>query len=104
MLHDLLREKLKQGILFLPHAALQMSRLERMISPADVRKVIEDGTIIEDYPDDARAPSCLVKGKGTDERTIHVVCAPKDTYLAIITAYIPDATQWSDNYTKRIYK
>ena len=35
-------------------------------------------------------------------RAIHVVCSPKDTYLAIITAYIPDPALWSDDFTKRI--
>ena len=77
MIHDVIREKAIQQILFLPHAALQMSRTERMISPDDVRKVIEQGTIIEDYPDDSRGHSCLIMGKTTDNRPLHVVCAPR---------------------------
>ena len=39
-------------ILFLPHAVQQMSRPERMISAAEVRRVVRTGEIIEDYPDD----------------------------------------------------
>ena len=73
-----------------------------MISTADVRKVLEEGEIIEDYPEDTRGPSCLMLGSGTDGRPIHVVCTPKDEYLAIITAYIPDKAQWSKNYKTRI--
>lgn len=90
----------KQRILFLPHAIKQMSRAERMISPSDVKMCIFEGTIIEEYLDDARGKSCLVCYIAN--RVIHVVCSPKDTYLAIITAYIPDPALWSDDFTKRI--
>ena len=91
-------------VLFLPHATRQMSRVERMIRPEDVRNVINNGTIIEDYPDDPRGSSCLLAGLAIDGRPVHVVCAPKEEYLAIITAYIPNDEQWADNYTKRIVK
>jgi len=37
----------------------------------------------------------------TRDRPIHVVCAPKPEYLAIITAYIPHSDQWSDDFMKR---
>lgn len=72
-----------------------------MISTSDVRSVLETGDIIEDYPGDVRGHSCLLMGKDADGRPIHVVCAPKDEYLAVITAYVPDAEQWSDDYRKR---
>ena len=41
------------------------------------RKVIQEGEIIEDYPEDARGHSFLVLGLGNDRRPIHIVCAPK---------------------------
>ncbi len=99
---QLIRERASQRILFLPHAVRQMSRLDRMIFTADVRKVIEKGEIIENYPEDTRGHSCLILGWGKDGRPIHIVCAPKDDYLAIITAYIPDETQWSKDFRARI--
>ena len=35
-------------------------------------------------------------------RSVHVVCAPKEDYLAIITAYIPSADEWeADLRTRR---
>jgi len=40
-------------------------------------------------------------GYGNDGRPIHVVCSPKEDYLAIITAYLPDQSQWEDNFKKR---
>ena len=86
-------------ILFLPHAIKQMSRLDRMITTVEVEKVIEYGEIIEDYPEDARGKSCLMAY--IDHRPVHVVCTPKDEYLAIITAYIPDPKLWSNDFKER---
>ena len=90
----------KKRMLFLPHATKQMSRVDRMISPLDVQKCIFEGTIIEAYLDDARGKSCLVCY--SNGRAIHVVCSPKDAYLAIVTAYLPDPKLWSEDFTKRI--
>lgn len=89
-------------ILFLPHALHQMLRPERMIRRSDVRAVIENGEVIEDYPTDVRGPSCLMLGMGTDGRPVHVVCAPRADYLAVITAYLPDISEWSDDFRRRI--
>ncbi len=80
-------------ILFLPHAVQQMSRPERLISAAEVRQVVDTGEVIEDYPEDPRGHSCLLLGEGTNHRLLHVVCAPKAEYLAIITAYLPSRDQ-----------
>ena len=78
-----------------------MSQRDRMITSSDVRAVVQDGFVIEDYPDDPRGHSCLVLGRDSNGRAIHVVCAPKDEYLAIITAYEPDLKQWSDDFRRR---
>ena len=98
---NLVREKAREKLLFLPHAARQMMRPDRMISTADVRKVIFEGKIIEDYPEDTRGHSCLILGYGDGKRVLHVVCSPKDEYLAIITAYVPNPDQWTDNFESR---
>jgi hypothetical protein len=52
--------------------------------------------------DDPREISCLMLGYGLDNRPIHIVCAPKDDFLAVITAYLPDAEEWSEDFRKRI--
>lgn len=90
----------QKKILYLPHAIRQMSRIDRMISKEDIRDTVFKGDIIEKYKNDTRGESCLVCYVGN--RVIHVVCAPKSEYLAIITAYIPDPTCWSDDFKKRI--
>ena len=98
------RDAAEKKVLFLPHALHQMLRPDRMIRRAEVRNVIERGQVIEDYPTDARGHSCLMLGCGTDSRAIHVVCAPKDDYLAIITAYLPNETEWSIDFSRRVKK
>lgn len=88
-------------ILFLGHAIRQMSHPERMITSTEVAAVIRAGEVIEDYPGDPRGHSCLLLGHGEGGRAIHVVCSPKDEYLAIITAYLPRVDKWSADFRRR---
>ncbi len=90
----------KKKILFLSHAIKQMSRPDRMITAEEIKNVVHYGTVIETYPDDPRGESCLMLYVNK-KRAIHVVCAPKKDYLAIITAYIPDPKQWSSDFKVR---
>ncbi|MBM3236572.1 DUF4258 domain-containing protein [Candidatus Poribacteria bacterium] len=80
------RKAAGKRLLFLPHALQQMMRPDRMISENEVRVVIFSGEIIEDYPEDVRGHSCLMLGWSSVGRPVHVVCAPKSEYLAIISA------------------
>ncbi len=59
------------------------------------------GEVIEDYPDDVRGQSCLMLGAGVNQRATHVVCSPKDEYLAVITAYLPSGVEWEPDYKTR---
>jgi Domain of unknown function (DUF4258) len=95
------RAAARKRMLFLHHAVTQMSRPDRMITVEEVRSVVLRGEIIEDYPEDARGHSCLILGKGDAERFVHVVCAPKADYLAIITAYLPEKREWSPGFRTR---
>ena len=103
--HVIILQQVRQAaavrVLFLPHAVQQMARPERMISTAEVRQVVSTGEIIEDYPDDPRGHSGLMLGHGNDRRPIHVVCAPKAEYLAIITAYLPSPDAWINDFRTR---
>ena len=72
-----------------------------MISSNEVETVVAQGEVIEDYPNDPRGDSCLMLGFGEGGRAVHVVCSPKDEYLAIITAYLPDLAQWSEDFRQR---
>jgi hypothetical protein len=95
------RSAAKKRLLFLPHAIRQMSRPERMITPQEVERVVMIGELVENYPQHSRGHSCLLLGLGDEDRAIHVVCSPKEDYLAVITAYLPDTTQWSPDYRRR---
>ena len=96
------RAAAERKVLFLPHALHQMLRPDRTIRRAEVRQVIAEGEVIEDYPEDTRGHTCLLLGFGTGGRPIHVVCAPKEDYLAVITAYLPDERGWSENFRVRV--
>jgi hypothetical protein len=96
-----IRRAAAKRVLFLPHAVRQMSRPERMISTTDVREVLINGEAIEEYPDDPRGPSALLLGRGPGGRAIHVVASPKEEYAAVITAYVPDPTVWSEDMKTR---
>ena len=95
------REAAAKRILFLPHAVSQMNSPDRMISVQEVRSVIFQGEMIEDYPEDVRGHSCLMMGRGAGGRPVHVVCALKHDYLAVITAYLPSVEQWASDWRTR---
>jgi hypothetical protein len=95
------REAAAKRILYLPHAVNQMNSPERMISIQEVRTVVLNGVVIEDYPEEARGHSCLLLGWGERRRPLHVVCAPKAEYLAVITTYLPSSDQWEQDCRTR---
>lgn len=95
------RQAAAKRMLFLPHAVSQMNSPERMITTQEVRAVALSGVIIEDYPEDSRGHSCLMLGWGERGRPLHIVCAPKTEYLAVITAYLPSPDQWEQDWRTR---
>ncbi len=88
-------------ILYLPHALRQMARPQRRIQRVEIEAVVWNGAVIEDYLEDVRGHSCLMSGIGHNGRPMHVVCAPKADYLAIITAYLPDPNRWDAEFRRR---
>jgi len=97
----LVRDAATKKVLFMPHAIRQMTRPDRMITTDEVRSVLEKGELIEDYQEDPRGHSCLLLGCGQIGRPIHVVCSPKQDFVAIITAYVPDLGEWSEDFRIR---
>jgi hypothetical protein len=82
------------------HALQRM--FQRDISNDDVRYVIENGRIIEDYPDDTPYPSRLLLGM-VGARPLHVVVAvnAEADETIVITAYEPDSDLWQEDFTER---
>jgi hypothetical protein len=104
MLHEFVstvRSAARKQILYLPHTVEAMSAVDEMVTPDEVRAVILDGEVIEDYREDPLGHSCLMLGFGAESRPIHVVCSPKDDYLVIITVYVPDTSRWHADWKRR---
>ena len=74
---------------------------QRNISYKEIKEVIMNGRIIEDYPNDFPYPSCLVLGLTLKKRTLHVVVGIGENKLWLITAYEPDPSKWNIDFDKR---
>ncbi len=74
---------------------------QRGIRISDIRRAVNFGEIIEQYPEDYPYPSCLVCGKNKSDKIIHAVLSDEGTSSRIITAYFPDADKWSENFKMR---
>jgi hypothetical protein len=69
---DIENVKRRNEIKFTDHARIEMAKDDIYVS--EVLKALENGKIIERYPDDRPFPSCLLYGKAND-KPIHIVCA-----------------------------
>ena len=99
--YDKIKAAAKKKIIYTEHALIEMTTEEEMISKDEVKQVIFEGEIIEDYPEDKRGHSCLVFAYSFKERPIHIVCTPKDEYLGVITVYVPTLEKWQDGFKSR---
>ncbi|MCK4613977.1 MAG: DUF4258 domain-containing protein [Thermoplasmata archaeon] len=73
---------------------------KRNIKIDDVLKIILDGEILEEYPDDNPCPSCLIFGV-VISTALHAVVALCANHVRIITVYEPDPTEWIDNKIRK---
>lgn len=82
------------------HALARM--LERGISRKIVKRVLLEGDVIEDYPDDKPYPSSLLIGWFYG-KPFHVVAAfdNQSGYCFVITAYKPDLEHFESDYKTR---
>lgn len=85
---------------FAKHAVDQS--ILRRIRVQEIREIIANGQIIEDYPDDKYGPSCLILGFTVAQRPIHIQCSyPTRPLIKIITLYEPDPQRWHNQFTQR---
>ena len=86
--------------LIFPRYALKRM-IERQISVAEVRSVLETGDIIERYQED-QPPRYLVLG-WSGARPIHVVAEddPISDETTVVTAYEPDRKIWKAGFKER---
>jgi len=98
---DLIKQSAEKKIIYTLHAIDEMNNENELITTGETREVIFNGEIIEDYPADKRGHSCLMFGMPNNKRPVHLLCAPKDEYLAVITAYIPSLEKWEADFKRR---
>jgi hypothetical protein len=74
------------------------------ITVGELEQALARCEVIEDYPDDARGPSCLVLGFA-GKRPVHTVCTVRGDpeELLLITVYDPSkrSERWMDDYRRR---
>lgn len=97
---DEIRQRLVAGTFeFSRHAFKRV--VERNISERDIREASQHASIIENYPDDKYAPSCLLLDFTDAGRPLHIqVSYIESDMLKIITIYQPDPEEWYD-YSRR---
>lgn len=89
----------KGSIQWTNHALIRI--IQRNISQKDIKKVLADGEIIEQYDNDYPYPSCIVMGPKSGDAKLHVLCGIGDEKLWIITAYKPDREIWDGSLKQR---
>jgi hypothetical protein len=73
---------------------------QRNISTSDIRYIIENREIIEDYIDDELCPYALFLGL-LKTKPIHIVMTQCGDHVRIITVCIPDKDKWIDYKIKK---
>jgi hypothetical protein len=75
--------------------------VERNISDEEIIQAGYNARLIEDYPEDKYAPSCLLLGFTYLERPLHLQVSYIDSPMVkIITLYEPDLAEW-EAFSKR---
>src|SRR6056297_2582801 len=84
------------SIQFSGHAVTRM--FQRALSKNTIRRIIMEGEVIADFPDDCPYPSCLLLGY-YDAEPIHIVVAldKGSGKCFVLTAYKPDCDKWSED-------
>ena len=80
------------------HALERME--EREIGRTDIIACIKNGKIIEQYPEAYPYPACLILGTANNT-PVHIVVGHGSGFIWVITAYIPDETEWKDGFSTR---
>ena len=88
-----------ENIVITLHGQLRLN--ERNISVDDVMNAIENGEIIEQYPEDFPFPSCLILGISVKDTYIHIVVSIKEDKIYLITAYVPTTDKWEADLKTR---
>jgi hypothetical protein len=100
MIEDIRYQFVEGNFEFSKHAIDQSTA--RQIRVQEVRKMIVNGEIIEDYPNDKYGASCLICWFTLSGHPLHIQCSyPSCPLLKIIALDEPNKQFWSVNFTRR---
>jgi hypothetical protein len=101
MIEEIRRKISEREFEYSQHAVDQS--ILRHISIKDLQEAIDNGEVIEDYPDDKYGPSCLILGFTESKRPLHIHCGyPTRPLIKIVTLYEPDTENWVDFRVRRV--
>lgn len=103
MLKKIQKSFIADRVYYSGHARYEMEGEESgVIKDEEVFETVLTGKIIETYPEDEPYPSCLIYGKTSKNRPLHVVCGyvDEENLSIIITVYQPLPERWID-FTRR---
>ena len=95
-----MRQYCDSGEVFITNHAMERFR-ERGIVVKDILSAVKTGEVIEDYPDSFPFPSCLVCGKASNGKIIHVCMCDDGEASKVITAYYPAIEYWNNDFKTR---
>ena len=78
---------------------------ERDILPTQIVNGLQSASVVEEYPDAERGPTILVLVRDQNGGAIHALWGmPRDgaNVAVLITAYRPNADEWTPDFTGRI--
>jgi hypothetical protein len=96
---DQVREALKSKVFRYSRHAIEQ-RVNRHIYHEEIAEAIDSGEVIEEYPHDKYGPSCLIFGRTSQNRPLHIQCSLSSP-MVIITVYEPDPLKWLDYKIRR---
>ena len=98
-IHELRKICSLENIEITLHAARRLE--QRGILIKDILSCIQNGEIIEQYPDDYPYPSCLILGLSSKQKYLHTVIGNNMQTLWVVTAYFPSLQKWEDDFKTR---